>query len=282
MAGQTKDGGSTSRDPGRRVIRVGGDERVHFLESLLTCRIENQPAGSLVYGALLTPQGKIVSDLMAFVGEDDIALDVPAAAADDLVRRLTLYRLRAKVTLEATDEAVVVGPAGFGTPDPRGKEIGGRTLVAEDTPLNEAALAAYHARRHAAVAPEAGRDYGLVDAFPHDANMDVTHGVDFKKGCFVGQEVVSRMQHRGTARRRTVRVKGNAPLPEPGTPLEQNGKPVGTMGSSTGATGLAVVRIDRAGPKVAAAGTPLTLTVPDDAPFALAAPVKDETAEPTA
>ncbi|MEM8854219.1 MAG: folate-binding protein [Pseudomonadota bacterium] len=282
MAGQTMDGDATSKDPDRRVIRVGGEERVHFLESLLTCRIEDEPAGRLVYGALLTPQGKIVSDLMAFIGEDDIALDVPAAAADDLVRRLTLYRLRAKVTLEATEEAVVVGPKGFGTQDPRGKGIGGRALASDGAGLNAAALTAYHERRFQAVAPEAVRDYGLLDAFPHDANMDVTHGVDFKKGCFVGQEVVSRMQHRGTARRRTVRVEGTSPLPAAGTPLERNGKPVGTMGSSSGAHGLAVVRIDRAGPGVTAGGTALTLTVPEGAPFALAAPAEDQTAEPTA
>ena len=135
-----------------------------------------------------------------------------------------------------------------------------------------AAFAAYTSARIEAGVPDAGADFVLGDAFPHDANMDHTGGVDFAKGCYVGQEIVSRMKHRGTARRRTVIVDGAGPLPEPGTGLDVAGRTVGRLGSSLGDKGLAIVRIDRVSGEVSAEGVPLAVTPPPGASFELAPP----------
>lgn len=262
-----------SRLPGRRVIRVGGEQRLTFLDGLLSCATGELEPGALAYGALLTPQGKIISDMMVFADADTVALDVPESALADLVRRLTLYKLRAAVTIAESDEIVAAGFDGAdgGRADPRGPGLGERLIMpAGGAELVPEVLQRYTDARIAAGVPDAVVDFALGDAFPHDVNMDLTHGVDFKKGCFVGQEVVSRMRHRGTARRRTVIVEADAPLPETGTAIERNGTPVGRLGTREGQKGLATVRIDRAGAGVEAGGVLLTMRVPEGAPFALA------------
>jgi folate-binding protein YgfZ len=252
--------------PGRVVLAVTGTDRARFLDGLLTCNVGERAPGAVVYGALLTPQGKVVTDLFAFVEEDRTLLDVPEAAADDLLRRLGIYRLRAAVGLERTDARVAVGA---GADDPRAGGLGGRRVV-DGGVEDAAALADYRRRRIAAVVPDAAADFPLGDTFPHDANMDLTGGVDFTKGCFVGQEVVSRMRHRGTARRRTVAVHADAPLPPSGTALTVGGREIGTLGTVEGTEGLAVVRIDRTRGEAEAGGVPLRLTPPPGAPFRLA------------
>lgn len=257
----------TSVLPDRAVISVGGEGRVSFLEGLLSCRVEGIVPGELRYGALLTPQGKIVSDMFLHAFEDRIALDVPADAADDLVKRLTLYKLRAPVTVARTDEAVVVGD---GPADPRAEGVGGRAVAPAGAVRDEAAIATYHAARVARGLPDAVADFGLGEAFPHDVNMDVTGGVDFHKGCFVGQEVVSRMRHRGTARRRTVIVEADGALPESGTAVTADGREAGRLGTVAGTAGLAIVRIDRVGATADAGGVPVRVRVPDGASFTLA------------
>lgn len=264
-----------SRLPDRSVIRVGGPDRLGFLDGLLSCATETLSPGDLAYGALLSPQGKVLTDMMIFAEEDSLALDVPAAARSDLMRRLTLYRLRAAVTLEESEEAVAVTFADLpgARPDPRGEGLGARLLLpAAEAPADADVLARYAAARIERGVPDAATDFVLGDAFPHDANMDVTGGIDFKKGCFVGQEVVSRMRHRGTARRRTVIVEADAPLPETGTEITADDRPAGRLGTTLGNRGLALVRIDRiaAGGTAEAAGLPLRVRVPDGAPFALA------------
>lgn len=248
----------------RSVVSIGGPDRLDFLDGLLSCRTENLAAGSLAYGALLTPQGKIVTDLFVHAFDDRVALDVPSVAADDVARRLAMYKLRAAVTVERTTEAVVLGE---GPDDPRGP-LGRRTVAAG---AEAGDTGTYHAARIRAGVPDAVIDFELGDAFPHDANMDITGGVDFAKGCFVGQEVVSRMRHRGTARRRTVIVEADADLPDTGTPVTVDGKVVGRLGTAQGRHGLAMVRIDRAGASSAhTGGVALRLSAPPGAPFALA------------
>ncbi|MEM9222206.1 MAG: folate-binding protein [Pseudomonadota bacterium] len=262
-----------SRLPGRSVIRVGGEERLKFLDGLLSVGTAEAEPGTMLYGALLTPQGKIISDMMVFVDAETVALDVPSSAASDLMRRLSMYKLRAAVALEKSDETVAVtfAPTEGARVDPRGEGLGFRLL--SDTPIDERddILARYASARIAAGVPDGAADFGLGEAFPHDVNMDLTGGVDFKKGCFVGQEVVSRMRHRGTARRRTVIVRGSQPLPPPGTALTANGKPVGQLGSAVGNDGLAIVRIDRVVGEAEADGVALTLRLPEGAPFTFAA-----------
>ena len=261
--------------PARTVLSLSGAERAGFLDGLLSTGVKDLAPGTLAYGALLTPQGKIISDMMIFAFEDRLALDVPADAAADLERRLTMYKLRAAVTLERTGEDVGIGfgdaePQGA-RPDPRAPGLGTRFLAPAGTlTADEAVLARYRAARVAAGVPDAVADFDLADTFPHDANMDLTGGVDFKKGCFVGQEVVSRMRHRGTARRRIVIVSGDGPLPEPGTPVTSGEKVIGRMGTSQDGSGLALIRIDRTDGTAMAAGIPLRLRAPAGAPFALA------------
>jgi len=256
----------TSALPGRTVIAVGGEARVAFLEGLLSCKVEDIAPGELRYGALLTPQGKIVSDMFLHAEADRIALDVPSEAAGDLARRLSMYKLRAPVTVEETGEAVVIWT---GPEDPRAPGIGGRTVGPADTPADAEAVARYHAARVARGVPDAVLDFTLGDAFPHDVNMDVSDGVDFRKGCFVGQEVVSRMRHRGTARRRTVIVEADADLPETGAAITVEGREAGRLGTVAGRAGLALVRIDRVGGTAEAGGVPVRVRVPAGAPFAL-------------
>ena len=260
--------------PGRSVIAVSGADRARFLDGLLSCEVEALQPGSLAYGALLTPQGKVVADMMVFCEADRIALDVPEGAADELARRLAMYKLRAAVDVARTDEVVLVGDgdgdgAGDGSPDPRASGLGLRA-IAPGGSRNEAALANYAKARIAAGVPDAVVDFPLGDTFPHDANMDLTGAVDFAKGCFVGQEVVSRMRHRGTARRRTVIVEGEAALPATGTALTVAGKEVGRLGTVEGRDGLAMVRIDKLGRTAEAGGVALSVRVPSGAPFTLA------------
>jgi len=266
----------TTRLAARSVIVVAGEARLRFLDGLLTVATHALAPGELRYGALLSPQGKILSDMMILVREDSVALDVPAEAAADLVKRLSMYKLRAAVSVEPGVEAVGVtfGSAPAAHEDPRAPGLPRRIIAeAQDLAVSEPALAGYTAARVHAGVPDAVVDFDLGDAFPHDVNMDVTGGVDFHKGCFVGQEVVSRMRHRGTARRRTVIVESDGmPLPAPGTAVTVDGRAVGRLGSSHEGTGLAVVRIDRVARRAEADGVALSVRVPDGAPFALAAP----------
>jgi hypothetical protein len=243
-----------TRLAGRGVVAVEGPDAVGFLQGLITNDVEALAPGAARFAALLTPQGKILFDFIALRGPDGFALDTAAALAPDLAKRLRFYKLRAKVEIADRSDALAVlagwgdAPAPAGAfADPRLPALGWRAIV----PVAEAAglpadEAAYRAHRIALGVPEGGEDFAHGDAFPHDANMDDLAGVDFAKGCYVGQEVVSRMKHRGTARRRVLTATGASPLPPAGTAVTAGGKPIGAVGSSAGTRGLALVRIDRA------------------------------------
>ncbi len=190
---------------------------------------------------------------------------------DALLKRLTMYKLRAAVDLAVAEgDTVTVSWDGAEADVPRDVRFAkagidlSRRVGAGGT--DDPAL--YDGLRIAAGLPEAGRDYALSDAFPHDVLLDLSGGLSFRTGCYVGQEVVSRMQHRGTARRRPVIVRGEAALPATGTELLAGGKPIGALGSVSGALGLAIVRIDRAadaihgGTPITADGVPVTVTLP--------------------
>ncbi|MCU0790680.1 MAG: folate-binding protein YgfZ [Nitratireductor sp.] len=235
---------------GRAIVAVNGPDAVHFLQNLVTCDVEALADGEAAFGALLTPQGKILFDFFLLRTSDGFLADADAALADDFVKRLGFYKLRAKVTVERADPALRVHAIWGGRPadlpgrlveDPRLPEMGFR-LYGEAGP--ELAAGDYHAHRIGLGMPQGGLDYAYGDAFPHEALMDQFGGVDFRKGCYVGQEVVSRMQHRGTARSRVVMVSGER-LPERGTEISAGGKACGAMGSSSGGKGLAMLRLDR-------------------------------------
>ncbi|WP_226574783.1 CAF17-like 4Fe-4S cluster assembly/insertion protein YgfZ [Acuticoccus sediminis] len=253
----------------RSVVKVSGGDRLTFLDGLVTCATEGLAPGSLAYGALLTPQGKVLTDLFVHTRDDHLFLDLPTSALADILRRLNMYKLRAAITFEETDAGVILGE---GPDDPRAPGIGGRSIGTGE----EAAADAYHAARIEAGVPDAVIDFILGDTFPHDANMDLTGGVDFKKGCFVGQEVVSRMRHRGTARRRTVIVAADAPLPATGAEITAGSRVIGRLGTVVGTGGLAIVRIDRVKDELKAGDVPVRLTVPPGAPFSLASEEANE------
>ena len=256
---------------GRGVIEVAGPEARALLQRLITNDVDALSPGEARYAGLLTPQGKIVVDfLVVSVPTPDaperFLLDCPAALAADLARKLTLYKLRAKVTiadLSATWTAVPlpeeIAPGDTSVMifvDPRSDALGFRAIGPRDaltTLLPDPAEV--DARRIRAGVPEGGLDFIYGDAFPHEANFDRLGGVDFRKGCYVGQEVVSRMQHRGTARKRVLAVQFDT-APATGTVILAGDVPVGTMGSAAGFHGLAMMRTDRVA-EAETAGVPL-------------------------
>jgi folate-binding protein YgfZ len=252
--------------PDRGVVKVNGEDARNFLNGLVTTDTGLVRPGLARFGALLTPQGKIIVDFLiteAPAGHGGgFLLDCPRALAQTLADKLGFYKLRAKVAVENLSDSLGVLAAWDGEPaikpdlsftDPRSEKLGWRILVAEELSAKVATLigadlldsAAYEAHRIACGVPRGGVDFTYSDAFPHETNMDRLHGVDFDKGCYVGQEVVSRMQHRGTARTRIVRFVIDGARPETGVTIVAGEKPVGTMGAAADGIGLGLVRIDR-------------------------------------
>lgn len=287
--------------PDRGVVKVSGEDARNFLSGLITSDITEIQPGLGQFGALLTPQGKITADFLVTEAPQGhgggFLLEVPRALAKGLADKLGFYKLRAKVVVEDLSAGLGVLAAWDGEPaikpdlmfaDPRHEALGWRILVPEELQRKTAALVgaelvdsdAYEAHRIALGVPRGGLDFIYGDAFPHETNMDRLHGVDFDKGCYVGQEVVSRMQHRGTARTRIVKVMLDGPAPETGAAILAGDKAVGTMGSSAGGNGLALIRTDRAADALDA-GIPLTagglaLRIAD--PDALRSPTKQTVA----
>lgn len=264
--------------PDRGVVKVSGDSARDFLNGLITTDTAHLQPGLGRFGALLTPQGKITADFLITEAPSGhgggFLIDCPKALAQALTDKLGFYRLRAKVGIENLSGSLGVLAAWGGDPavkpdlaftDPRSAELGLRILLPEELAQKAADLigaemvdsSAYEAHRIAVGVPRGGLDFIYGDAFPHETNMDWLSGVDFDKGCYVGQEVVSRMQHRGTARTRTVRLLLDGPAPEVGSAILAGDKPVGTMGSAADHHALALIRIDRAA-EALEAGTPLT------------------------
>jgi folate-binding protein YgfZ len=263
--------------PERGVVKVAGDDARKFLNGLLTADIEAVTPDKPCYAALLTPQGKIMVDMIVVEApaEDGggFFLDCPRALALTLTQRFGFYKLRAKITVEDLSAALAVmaiwdGAAatedGLCYADPRLPTLGLRCILppqfADEAIAGLGAAAAddtaYEAHRIQLGIPRGGYDFQYNDTFPHEADLDQLHGVDFQKGCYVGQEVVSRVEHRGTARKRVVPVTFEF-APESGVSITAGDVAVGTMGSSArGGRGLAMLRLDRV-EEALAAGTPL-------------------------
>ncbi len=251
--------------PDRGVVKVMGADARPFLNGLLTADIGKMSPESPRFAALLTPQGKIIVDCIvaeAPAGDGGgFFLDCPRALGPDLVAKLNFYKLRAKVSVEDLSEGLGVlaiwdgagnSEYGLSYPDPRLPELGRRMLLPPHLAREAAAelgaelteASAYEAHRIALGVPRGGLDFVYGDAFPHEADMDQLNGVDFAKGCYVGQEVVSRIEHRGSARKRIVPVLAEASAPEAGMAVMAGGKQIGIMGSGAGAQGLAMLRLD--------------------------------------
>jgi folate-binding protein YgfZ len=228
----------------RTVLRIGGADRVHFLQGLVTNDLKHLASG-LVYAAILTPQGKYLADFLLRDEGDAILLDADAAQAPGLAQRLAMYRLRAAVTI--ADSGLHVrrgtGPAPEGAlPDPRHPALGWRLYGAEDG--DDATD--FDAIRVAHCIPESGIELIPNDTFILEAGFERLHGVDYRKGCYVGQEVTARMKHKTDLRKglATVEVEGSAPI---GTPLlTADGKEAGTLYSQSQGRGIAYLRFDRA------------------------------------
>ena len=273
----------------RGVVRVTGSDAEALLEGLLTNslnRLANQPA---IHTGLLSPQGKILFDFFLIKAADGYLIDVDRNMADDLIKRLTFYRLRADVQFENISETMAVAamwpappstPGGIiAYPDPRHADLGVRLALPSarlgEIPAEQTSMDAYHVHRISIGVPEAGLDYALADTFPHEALYDQLHSIDFKKGCFIGQEVVSRMQHRGTARKRAIRVAGNGALVS-GNSVEAGEATIGTLGSASDASAIAMLRLDRAaeattkGVTIKAGGIAISLDPPDWIAFDIA------------
>ena len=269
--------------PDRGVVKVTGETARDFLNGLITTDMTLLRPGLGRFGALLTPQGKITIDFLiteAPMGHGGgFLIDCPKVLAQALADKLGFYRLRAKVGIENLSDSHLSNGLGvlaawdgdaalkpdLTFTDPRNAKLGLRIFIPAELAQKAADLigaelvdsSAYEAHRIALGVPRGGLDFTYGDAFPHETNMDRLHGVDFDKGCYVGQEVISRMQHRGTARTRTVRVLLEGATPEPGTTILAGDKSVGTMGSAADHRGLALIRVDRVG-ETLEAGIPLT------------------------
>ena len=252
----------------RAVLRLSGNDCASFLQGLVTADVAGLAVGGAGWAALLTPQGKILFDFLVLEQGDGYLLDCAVPQLEELRKRLAFYKLRAAVSIEPlSGKRVVALPPDASLDsataivfaDPRISEMGNRAIISDDysSTVGDDGAAAYRARRIALGIPDTIEDIGSGVLFPHEANLDQLGGVSFSKGCYVGQEVVSRMEHRGTARKRIVPVEGEAPLPASGANLEADGVPIGTLGSVSGKFGLAMIRLDRAEAALAA-GTTLT------------------------
>ena len=255
----------------RAMITVSGQDAQEFLQALITTDLDLLEDGEAKPGALLTPQGKVLFDFMVTRDGTSIRLETGADQAEALLKRLTMYKLRAPISLALTNPVAVTisfdaVPGAYR--DARFAKAGQAIYRTYGGEGETAGTDDYDRLRIQSGIAVSGSDYALQDAFPHDVLMDKNGALSFKKGCYVGQEVVSRMQHRGTARRRVVIVAAETALPETGTPLTAKGRSIGVLGSVIGSSGLAIVRIDRAGAAMAA-GTPL---LAGDTPVSLVLP----------
>ena len=271
----------------RAVLEIGGVEAGAFLQRLVTADLDALDARTAMPCALLSPQGKVLHEFLIMRAEVDTGagaeagyrIDVSRAFLPDLARRLMLYRLHAAVTFAPRPGASVTATWGEDAPhrDMRFRDGVGRSY---DALGDTETLAGWTRRRIEAGVAEIGTDFPADTYFPHDLGLQSNGGIATGKGCYVGQEVVSRMHHRGTGRRRVAVLHAEEAFPAPGTAVEAEGRSIGTLGSATEDTphrALAVLRIDRAGEAMAAGapivagGVPVTPHVPPGAAWSLAA-----------
>jgi folate-binding protein YgfZ len=277
----------------RAVLRITGADARKFLENIITNDVDSLEPDQARFAALLTPQGKIVADFFVIgAAEDDgggFLLDAPAALADDVAKKLGFYKLRAAVAIEQRTDLVVAtileGEAtaelGIVFRDPRHPDLGQRIVLPKASAkadLEAAGFAvmdssAYHEKRIVLGIPDGGKDFVHSAVYPHETDMDQLHGIDFKKGCFIGQEIVSRMERKTTPRTRIVPVTFDT-APFPGVDVKAGERPAGHMGSGVNGKGIAMVRLDRVhealqkGEKITAGGIEISLKKPAWARFA--------------
>ncbi len=249
--------------PSRAVVALSGEETSEFLNGLITANVEEVDAGAASYGALLTPQGKILFDFFILRDGDRYLVDCSAKQKADLIKRLTFYKLRAKVDIADCSGELAVAAAwdgaelpGHAYADPRSHAAGQRTIAPVDalSALQDAGEDAYEAHRISLGLADSDQDIGSGELFPHEANFDQVNGVHFTKGCYVGQEVVSRMRHKAKVRKRIVIAHGTSGNLQSGSEITTDGKVSGTVLSTLNNEGLALIRLDRLEDAYAGAG----------------------------
>ncbi|MFQ5784196.1 MAG: YgfZ/GcvT domain-containing protein [Alphaproteobacteria bacterium] len=258
----------------RGLIAVSGPEARPFLQGLVSNDVHKVTAARAIYAVLLTPQGKFLHDFFVAELDDALVFDCEAARRDDLVRRLEFYRLRARVTIAPRDDLVVVAAFGAGAldalglaadegaarplaggivyTDPRLAAAGARAVLPrpqgcaaiETAGFAAAGAEAYDDHRLALALPDGSRDMPVERAFLIENGIDALNGIDFEKGCYIGQELTARTRYRATIRKRLFRVDVDGPLPAPGAPVMLGDKRAGEMRSGRGAVGLAMLRLD--------------------------------------
>ena len=277
--------------PHRSVIAVGGPDRIEFLQGLISNDTTRATADRAVWAALLTPQGRFLNDMFVIDGGNDtLLLETERERAPALAKKLGLYKLRSKVTVEdrsaAMDVAVVFGdgaakalpianaPGGaIAFVDPRLAALGVRVLapvgqaaaILTARGFAEAPLAAYDALRLSLGVPDGSRDLTVEKALLLESGFDELNGVDWKKGCYMGQELTARTKYRGLVRKRLFPVKIEGALPEPGAPILQDGQEVGELRSGSGDRAIAMLRLDAArnGSALTAGGARIVPEIPD-------------------
>ena len=274
----------------RAVVRVSGEEARKLLNDTLTSRFDEGLRGAGRWFALLSPQGKVQVEGLLTENDDGFWFDIEAELVADFLKRMKLYRLRAKVVIEHRPELAVLwspdGDAPNGAAiaygDARAPGLGTRYIIdyADNRPegLTEGdPLEAYHSARIGAGIAEFGPDFGVNEVFPHDIGMDFLGGVDFKKGCYIGQEVVSRMQHRGTARRRPVIVSAIPEGAAPGAPVLVANREAGPIGAVVAGKAVGILRLDRITGEPATVGDlPVELMLPAWATYRFGATAEAE------
>jgi folate-binding protein YgfZ len=263
----------------RKIVAVGGTDRDKFLQGLTTNDIRRLAPDRALYTGFLTGQGKLLCDALAFQDEDRILIDVAATFVEDFVKRLNAFKLRAAVGIAETAPALAVAAvwgtgatarleldsaegavgnsavaeAQYAFVDPRIAALGARLAYSADFPI-EAELArlgfaivtpADYAAHRLALGIADTTEIGGEVCYPLEANFEMLHGVDFKKGCYIGQELTARMKLKGELRKRILPVSGSAPLPTAGTPVTADGTVLGPLIAASGAQGLALLRLDR-------------------------------------
>jgi len=236
--------------PNRAFLRISGDDAVPFLQGLVSNDVTKLAQQGILYAALLSPQGKFLHDFFLIAHDGAILIDCEKSRRDDLVKRLSLYKLRSKVIIEPVamtvaaiwDEEIKTSGDIFQDPrlPPLGYRIIGETIQRE----YPAPFDAYEKLRLSLGVPDGSRDMIPDKTLLLECGFEALHGVDFNKGCYVGQEVTARSKFRAQLRKSLYKITGDAPLPPSGTEITAAGTPIGECRSASGTIGLAILRME--------------------------------------
>jgi folate-binding protein YgfZ len=253
----------------RGLIEIEGEDRVAFLQGLVSNDVAMATTGQAVWAALLTPQGKWLADFFILADGERLLLDCERAQAATLVSRLARFRLRSKVALAQREDLFVFvawggapPPAAIAAPDPRLPQAGWR-LVSPAPIATNASEADWDLHRLALGLPDGSADLEAEKSLLLEAGFDELSGVSWTKGCYMGQELTARTKHRGLVKRRLVPVTVSGPLPAPGSPVLRDGVEIGTMRSGRDALGLALLRLEALSGSLVCGEARLSPRIPD-------------------